>query len=499
MSTAPATLDRRPVPDDRPGRRPAVALAVIATCYLMVTLDATVVNVALPKIQSSLHFSRTGLAWVLDAYMLTFGGLLLLGGRTGDVLGRRRVLSAGVAVFTVASVLGGLAPSAGWLLAARAAQGVGAAFVTPGTLALIATNFAEGPERNRALSVYSAVAGGGASVGLILGGVLTDLASWRWVLFINVPVGAAVLLLAPRYIAESERVPGRFDLAGAVSGTAGMSALVYGFIRASSDGWANRACVAALGLGALLLATFLAIEARAEQPILPLGLFANRVRAGAYATMMLVAAPMFAVFFFLTQFLQTVRGLGPFTAGLAFLPLATAMLVTVRTLPRILPRTGPRPILLTGLSLNLAAILWLARLSATSGYATALLGPLVLFGVGFGCSVLPLNLTILSGVDRGQTGAASGLLQTMQWVGASLGLSALVTVFGTASRHAAAHPVGGVLLTPHQVLTHGIAGALGAGAAFAVTALLVAALAVRPGAAPRRARWAPRPVPADLG
>src|SRR5215475_4047613 len=252
-STAPTTLDHPPGDGAGPVRQPAATLLVIATCYLMVVLDTTVVNVALPNIQTALHFSGTGLSWVLNAYMLTFGGLLLLGGRAGDILGRRRVLVAGVTVFSVASLLGGLATSAGWLLAARAAQGAGAAFVTPSALALIASNFADGTERNRALSVYAAVAGSGASIGLIAGGILTDLASWRWALLLNVPVGTAVVLLAPRMLQEPQRNPGRFDLAGAVTGTLGVSALVYGFIRAASDGWAEAVVVRALAAAAVLL------------------------------------------------------------------------------------------------------------------------------------------------------------------------------------------------------------------------------------------------------
>ena len=479
MSTSSTTSAVRPQGEGAAlVRRPAVTLLVIATCYLMVTLDTTVVNVALPSIQSGLHFSRTGLAWVLNGYMLTFGGLLLLGGRAGDILGRRRVLVAGVTAFCVASLLGGLATSAGWLLAARAAQGVGGAFITPSALALIASNFAEGAERNRALSVYAAVAGSGASIGLILGGILTDWASWRWALFLNVPVGIAVVLLAPRVIQEPERNPGRFDLAGALTGTLGTGSLVCGFIRAASDGWGDGVTRRALALAVVLLGAFVTVEIRAEQPILPLHLFADRNRASAYLNILLIPATMFAVFFFLTQYLQDVLGYSPFTAGVAFLPLALPMLVTVRVLPRLLPRFGPKRIMVTGAALLAAACLWLTQVSATSGYVGGLLGPMLLFGVGAAASILPLNVVILSGVSRAEAGAASGLLQTMQWVGGSLGLAVLVTVFGSAG--GATIPSGASAATVHRVFTHGMTSAFATGTVLILLAFAVATTAVRP-------------------
>src|SRR3954454_15114466 len=289
-------------------QRTGVALAVIVTCQLMLILDGTVVNIALPKIQQDLHFSATGLSWVISAYTLTFGGLLLLGGRAGDILGRRRVFVAGIGLFTLASLLGGLAPSAGLLLAARALQGLGAAIAAPSTLALIVTTFAHGPERNRAIGIYSTIAPIGGALGLILGGVFTSLASWRWGLFINVPIGIAVLVLAPLTIRESERHPGRFDLAGALTSTVGMTALVYGFIRASTSGWGDAVTLGSSPAAIVLLGLFLAIEARAEQPIMPLHLFADRTRVSAYLSMFLVVATMFSMFFFLTQFQQNVLG-----------------------------------------------------------------------------------------------------------------------------------------------------------------------------------------------
>ncbi len=456
-------------PREGPRRRaphPGIALAVIVTCQLMIILDATVVFVALPKIQQSLHFSATGLSWVSNAYSLAFGGLLLLGGRAGDVLGRRRVLLAGIVVFTAASLLGGLATSAIWLVTARAVQGVGAAMAAPGALALIATNFAEGPERNRALSIFSATSSGGASVGLILGGMLTDWASWRWVLFINIPVGIAVLLLAPMFLQETERHRGRLDLAGAVTSVTGMVALVYAFIRAADAGWRDSTTLLSFALGVVLLAVFLAVETRAEQPVVPLRLFADRARAGSYLNMLIMAAAIFGMFFFLVQFLQNTLGFSPLKAGLAFLPMTGLLFTVARLAPRLIPRYGPRRLMLTGLPLIMGGMLWLTRLSGHSGYVRGALGPMLLFGLGAGLVFLPLTLTILSRVAREDSGAASGILQTTQQVGGALGMAVLVSVFGTASRH------GG--------LVHGVDTAFMVATVFSAVALVVAILFIRP-------------------
>jgi EmrB/QacA subfamily drug resistance transporter len=418
---------------------------------------------------------------VLNAYTLCFGGLLLLGGRAGDILGRRRVFMGGLSLFIGASLLGGLAPTAGLLLAARAAQGIGAAFAGPSALALIATTFPEGPPRTRALGIYSAVASAGASLGLILGGLLTAGASWRWVMFINVPIGLAVVLLAPLVIREPARSPGRLDLVGALASTGGMSALVYGCIRAASSGWGDDVTRLAFAVAVVLLALFVTVEARAAQPLVPLRLFAHRNRASAYLTMLLVPATMFGVFFFLTQFLQDVLGFGPLQAGAAFLPLTVMIFTTVRILPRLLPRLGPKPIIVTGATLLTGASIWLTHISASSSYVAGLLAPMLLLGVGVACCFLPLNVLILSGVARQDSGAAAGLLQTMQQTGGSLGLALLVTVFGTASRAAATAPLSDATahLRVQHILAHGIASAFSAATLIAVCALLVAALAIR--------------------
>jgi EmrB/QacA subfamily drug resistance transporter len=445
----------------------------------MIILDMTVVNIALPHIQAGLHFSPTSLSWVLNAYTLTFGGLLLLGGRAGDILGRRRVFRAGIILFTVASLAGGLATSAGWLLAARAAQGVGGALASPAVLALIVGSFAEGRERTRALGIYAAVAMGGASLGLVLGGVITEWASWRWVLFINVPIGIIVTLITPRFIAESPRQPGRFDLTGALTSTAGMTLLVYAFIRAASSGWSDRLALASFAAAAVLLGSFLVTEARARQPITPLRLFADPVRSGSYLARLLLVAGMFGMFFFLTQFVQDVLGFSPLAAGLAFLPMTLVLFAVSRAAPRLLPRFGATRLMVAGMLPVIGAMTWLAQVSPATGYLSGILGPMLLIGAGMGVAFVPLTTVALAGVRPEDSGAASSMVNVMQQLGGSLGLAILVTVFGSAtrnaaSRNAAAHLPGATRLAEaHAVLAHGIASSFAVAAIFDVCALLV--------------------------
>src|SRR5882757_4088757 len=310
-------------------QNPAMVLAIILGCYLMVVLDASVVITALPDIRTDLGFSPAGLSWVQNIYALAFGGLLLLGARMGDLLGRRQVFIGGIALFTVASMLGGLAQSETWLLAARALQGVGAAIAAPSTLALLTISFPEGSERTRAIALYSAVASAGASIGLVLGGMLTSWISWRWSLFINVPIGIVLVALAPRYLPETERHTGKFDIAGAATSTFGMSALVYGLVRAAETSWGNAVALGSFAAAALMLTAFVAIERRASQPITPLRLFASRQRVGAYAARLLMVGAMFGMFFYLTQFLQGAEGYSALKAGLAFTPLTQAAIAGV--------------------------------------------------------------------------------------------------------------------------------------------------------------------------
>ncbi|MFF3205903.1 MFS transporter [Streptomyces sp. NPDC002962] len=454
-----------------PAARPGAVLLVIVTAYLMVGVDSTVVNVALPDIRRDLGFSPTGLSWVLNAYTLAFGGLLLLGGRVGDLLGRRRTLTLGVLLFAGSSLLGGLAGDGGWLPAARALQGAGAALTAPSTLALITTNFPEGPRRHHALGVYSSMAGIGASIGLVLGGMLTAWASWRWALLINVPIGIAVALALPRFVTETPRHAGRFDAAGALTGTAGTTSLVYAFIRVSQEGWSDTLALLGFTGAAALLVGFALIETRAEQPIMPLGLFADRDRAGAYLGVLMLPAGMFGAFYFLTLISQEVLHYSPLRAGLAFLPMTAVMFTTVRFVPRLLARLGAKPLILTGMTLLAGSACRLWRLGPDDGYVTGLLGPLLLLGVGVGLALMPLNATILARVGPEEAGAASGLLQSLQWLGGTLGLSVLVTVYGTATRQAVGSPA--------EILIHGATRAFGAATLIALAALLTAALAIR--------------------
>jgi EmrB/QacA subfamily drug resistance transporter len=434
----PATIARDRVDrvDREAPERPGLALALIVTCTLMLILDTTVMNVALPRIRSDLGFSATGLAWVMSGYTLSFGGLLLLGGRAGDILGRRRVFLAGIALFTVASLAGGLAPTAGWLLAARVVQGLGAAAAGPNTIALIATTFTDARERVRALALMSGVASVAFAVGLIVGGVLTQLGSWRWVLFINVPVGAVALALTPRFVREPARHPARLDLVGAVTATAGVGALVYALLHAATAGWSHANTVVPLVAGVACLAAFLAVEARTAAPVLPLRLFADRNRAAGYANFFLGPAAMMSTFFFLTQFLQNLRGYSALTTGLAFLPMAAGMFVMSRLVPWLLGRSGPKPLAVTGSLLMVAGLLWLTRLHPGTHYLTGILGPMAVLGVGGGLGFAPLNPVVMAEVPPADAGAAGGALQTMQQLGSTLGLSVLVTVYGSVLRSA---------------------------------------------------------------
>lgn len=459
----------------------AAVLSIICASYLMIILDVSIVITALPKIHSALHFSSTNLSWVQNACTLTFGGLMLLGARAGDLLGRRRTFVFGIALFTGASMLAGVAQSPAWLLIARAAQGVGAAIAAPASLSLLMVSFREGRERVRALAWYSAVAAGGGSVGLVLGGMLTDWVSWRWGLFLNVPVGAALIWAAPRYLPETERRDGSFDVAGAATSTLGMTALVYGFVRAASDGWGDSVTVASFALSAVLLIGFVFNEMRAEQPITPLRLFASRERSGAYVTRILVVSAMFAMFFFLTQFLQGARGYSPLAAGLAFLPMTIVMFAMIRVVPRLSGRIGSERLLVGGLALDLAGMAWLSRLGEGTPYFPGIAVPLVLMGVGIGLALTPLTAAGIAGVAPDDAGAASGLVNTAHQLGGALGLSILVTVFASASRSVAEQPPAGV--SPGGLarleLAHGVASSLTGSTILLALGLLVAIVAVR--------------------
>jgi EmrB/QacA subfamily drug resistance transporter len=480
-----STIQSVPQPgnaDVQPGRdRRNVTLAVVLFAQLMIVLDLTVVNVALPSMAVGLHLSPTSLSWVLNAYALTFGGLLLLGGRAGDILGRRRTFMAGLAIFTAASLAGGLATSAAALLAARAVQGVGGAIASPAVLATIVASFPEGRERVRALSVFTAVTMGGASLGLVLGGMMTQWASWRWVFFINVPVGIAVVALAPRLLASAQRQRGHFDVSGAITSTAGMSALVYGFIAVASDGWNSLTALTAFAAAVLLLAAFVLIETRKAEPITPLWLLRHRSRSASYIARLLLVAGMFGSFFFLTQFVQEVLGFGPLTAGLSFLPMTVALFGTSRLAPRLVARFGPRPLMIAGLLPVVASMAWLGQLTSGTSYFPGVLVPMLLLGGGMGVVFVPLTMASLAGVPAQHSGAAASMVNVMQQVGGALGLAILVTIYGTASRAAARHPLiaATAAAQAQHARVHGMAVSFTTAAIFDAIALLVVLAAIR--------------------
>ncbi len=435
------------------------ALGLISIAQLMVVLDATIANIALPFIQRDLSISQANLQWIVTGYSLAFGGLLLLGGRLGDLYGRRRVFMAGVTVFAIASGIGGLAQSEIMLLGSRGLQGLGAALASPAALALITTNFPAGPQRNRAFSVYAAMSGAGAAVGLLLGGWLTGLQpdilgisvdGWRLTFLINVPIGLAAAFFAPRVLAESQSHPGELDVPGALSGTLGLIAIVFGLSRAGqpSHGWGDTSTLTSLGAGLLLLVVFVMIERRVEHPLLPFRILLNRTRAVAFLTMGIVPAAMFAMFYFLSQFVQNVMGYSPLHTGVAFLPFSLGIVIAATVSSKLIARVDPRWIAGVGTAMAGAALLGFSRLSvdasaanllqaATSGethlgadvsYWTSIFPFIALMSLGMGATFVPMTLAAVHGVGQRDSGIGSGVLNTMQQVGGALGLAALSTV-----------------------------------------------------------------------
>lgn len=496
MSSATAVAPERatPAPQGPSTRRishQSLVLGVILTCQLMVVLDATIVNVALPQMQQALGFSSSGLSWVLNAYTLTFGGLLLLGARAGDLLGRRRTFVAGIAVFTAASLLGGFAPTSGLLLAARALQGVGAALAAPSSLALLTTMFSTPRERMRALGLFTAVSVGGGALGLIMGGMLTQWASWRWVMFVNVPIGVAVIAVGRWVLPETDRQRGTFDLPGAVLSTLGMTSLVYGFVRAASDGWSDLFTIGSFAAGVVLLAAFVLVELRADEPITPLRLFKDRSRTTANVARGLLFAGMFGLFFFLTQFLQDVLGYSSLKTGFAFLPLPVTVFTVSQVTSKVLVhKINGRVLMLGGMALGASGFALAGQLTPDSSYPHVV-SCLLLFAVGNGLSFVPLTSAALDGVPAKDAGAASGLVNVTQQLGGTLGVAILVTVFGNAAKHAGQLVDASVVAQAHHVFTVGATHAFRAAAAFLVAAFVLVAVAVR---APSMAAGAPDPV-----
>src|SRR5262245_41401178 len=489
-------------------RRLGLALLVLATAQLMVVLDATIVNVALPHIQRALGFSGSGLEWVVNAYALTFGGLLLLGGRAGDLLGRRKMFIAGLLLFSAASLAGGFATSQAFLLTARAVQGAGGALVAPAALSLITTTFPEGPPRTRALGVYAAMSIAGGAIGLIGGGLLTTYASWRWVLFVNVPIGAAVALAAPRVLAETPRRRGAFDLPGAITGTAGIAALVYGLVSAATSPngvshWGDAKVLAALSAAAVLLAAFAVIETRSRQALLPVRLLRDRTRTGAYLSYAGVG-----IFIFLTVFMQAVWGYSALKTGVAYLPFTAALLLASGAVTQLVPKIGARPLLLAGSAASTGGLYWLSQITEHDTYTSAVLGPTMIIGAGTALLFVTLSLVALNRVPEADSGVASSLLNTGQQAGGSVGLALLGTVAWTVVAHSvhaqaaaaarAGHPPrpGGPLAAAiyNHALATGFARGFLAAAGIALLTLAINPAVIRI----RRADLAgpPQPVPA---
>ncbi|PUA79730.1 MFS transporter [Nocardioides currus] len=400
----------------------------------MLVLDATVVNVALPRIDADLGFGPAALSWVLNAYTLAFGGLLLLGGRLGDVRGRRRLFLVGLGVFTVSSLLGGLAQTPTQLVLARAAQGVGAAMAAPSVLALLTTNAPDEAARNRALALFGAVSSGGASIGLILGGLLTDVASWRWTLFINVPIGLAVLLLTPRFVGETPRREGRFDVVGAVTATLGAASVVWALVGAPEEGWLSTRTLGGLLVGAVSLALLARTERRHPHPLIRPALLADRRRVAVLGMMALVVGGQLSMFFLTVQYMQRALGMGPLATGFAFLPFSLGIFAMSRLTPSLLARHGAARLIPVGAALLTTGFVLLSRVSETSTYAAGVLPSMLLSGIGGALVFMPVTATVLSGVEHEHAGAASGLLQTMQQLGAAVGVAIVASVYAVGAQ-----------------------------------------------------------------
>ncbi|MFW0788790.1 MFS transporter [Gordonia sp. CPCC 205333] len=410
-------------------RRRTVGLAIVLVAQLMLVLDATVVNVALPHIQEDLDFSAANLSWVLNAYTLAFGGLLLLGGRLGDVFGRRRVFEIGLALFTVSSLAGAFATDGAFLIVARALQGIGAALAAPSVLALLTTSAPDDRARNRALALFTAVSSAGASLGLIVGGILTDLGSWRLTLLINVPIGLAVLALTRRFLDETPRRAGRFDFLGAITVTGAAVGAVYALVTAPDHGWTSATTLGLLGGAAALLVIFVVAETRVEHPLLRLSLLKLPSRAGALAVIALLVGSQFSMFFLAILYVQRVLDFGPLQAGFAFLPLSLAIFASSRISAGLVSRFGAWPLLLAGTAGMVVSFLWISGIDTSTSYAAGMLGPMVLNGLSAGLAFMPTTVIVLSKVDPEHAGSASGLLQTMQQLGGAVGLAIIVSVY----------------------------------------------------------------------
>ncbi|WP_371573345.1 MFS transporter [Streptomyces sp. NBC_01314] len=455
------------------------ALAILAAAQLMVVLDASIVNVALPSVQRDLHFSDSNVQWIVNAYALAFGGFLLLGGRIADLFGRRRVFVTGLALFSVASLVGGLAPTAGWLIAARVGQGLGAAIIAPAALSIVTTTFTEGAERNKALGIWGALAGAGGAIGVLLGGVLTEWAGWEWVMFVNVPIGVAAAFLAPKFVRESrahERTS--LDIAGAALVTVGLSVLVYALVDAEQAGWGSTRTIGMLVLSAVLLGAFVLVELRfVAHPVMPLRIFGNRNVSSANGVSLLVGAALLSMFFFISLYLQVVLGFSALEAGLSYLPFSAASIIAAGVASQLVTRTGPKPVLLGGLALTTVGLLLFTRITPDGTFVGDVLLPSVVTALGLGFSFVPVTIVAVSGVTPQESGLASGLINTTQQIGGALGLAVLSSVANSriSELMAGRRPDEAAVAS---ATTEGFRLAFAVGAGFALLGLLITLLAV---------------------
>jgi EmrB/QacA subfamily drug resistance transporter len=452
-----------------------LALALLAATQFIIIIDASIVNVALPSIGKDLEFSQDNLSWVVNAYVLTFGGFLLLGGRLADYLGRRRMFIAGLVLFSVASLLGGLAQSEAWLIAARALQGLGGAIVSPAALSILTTTFAEGAERNRALGVWGAVAGAGGAAGVLLGGILTEWIGWQAVLFVNVPIGFLAAWLAPRLLLESritdtDRV---FDVPGAVTVTAGLSLLVFALVDAESAGWTSGATTARLAGAAALLVAFVVIELRTRKPLVPFTIFRLRTLRGANVSAMLTGMALFSMFFLITLYLQQVLGYSALKTGFAYLPLSLSIIVTAGVSSQLVTRVGFKPVLVAGCLITAVGLAWFTQISPDGSYVGDVLFPSMLAGVGLGASFVPVTIAAVTGTTADEAGLASGLINTTQQVGGALGLAILASIANTTTTDALRSGD-----APRVALNAGFQDAFLVGTGFALAAALLAAVLI---------------------
>jgi EmrB/QacA subfamily drug resistance transporter len=448
-----------------------IALILLCSAQFVVVLDASIVNVALPTIGEALDFTESSLPWVVNAYVLTFGGFLLLGGRLADLLGRRRVFMFGLVLFALASLAGGLAGDSGQLIAARAVQGLGAAILSPAALSIVATTFRDGAERNKALGIWGAVAGSGGAAGVLLGGVLTEGLGWEWVLWVNVPIGIAAAAIAPSLIAESrsEGEERNFDVAGALTITLGLSAFVFALLDAESAGWGSAQTIGTLVAAVLLIAAFVAIEQRSQAPLVPFSIFRVRTITGANVVGLLVGASLFAMFYFISLYMQQVLGYSPIKAGLSYLPLAVSIIISAGVASALVTKVGFKPILAAGMALIAIGLLWFSQISVHGSFLADILGPSLFAAVGLGFAFVPVTIAAVSGIGDNEQGLASGLINTSQQVGGALGLAVLAAV------------ANGIIGTSHdpEKLTEGFQAAFAVGAVFAIIGLVATLLLIR--------------------